>query len=194
MPAVCTSAASFRPRRRSTAPSPSRTTTGTVPTEDGAVASSLLDLVTYDPGLDPSLYSTHYRAVPGQACARCHLWSRGKGYRGAVGQDGLYRADGCAACHLPLRQRRPVAERRPEHRPRRAGAPHGRTWSPGRSPTDQCLHCHHRGARIGLQLHGPGADAAAPAVRPGSAGHHGRAVQRQLPLHGCGDESPGHPR
>ena len=41
--------------------------------------------------------------VPSQACARCHLWSRGRGYRNAgefENVDGTYRADGCAACHV----------------------------------------------------------------------------------------------
>ena len=73
---------------------------GYVPTERGAVQ-SLENLLIFDPSEDPSITATHFAAVPSQACARCHLWSRGKGYRGAENQNGLYRADGCAACHLP---------------------------------------------------------------------------------------------
>ncbi|MCP3933760.1 MAG: hypothetical protein GY708_00155, partial [Actinomycetia bacterium] len=125
---------------------------GDVPTGDGAVA-SLLDLVTYDPGLDPSLYSTHYRAVPGQACARCHLWSRGKGYRGAVDKDGLYRADGCAACHMPYADdgRSQSADTSISHIEQGYPKFHRITKE---IPSDQCIHCHHRGARIGLSFTG----------------------------------------
>ncbi|MDP6954474.1 MAG: hypothetical protein QF599_00760, partial [Planctomycetota bacterium] len=75
-------------------------TDGYVPSGDGALY-SIQDMKVFDPTEDPSLFSTHYTAVPSQSCARCHLWSRGKGYRGAAGQDGVYRADGCVACHMP---------------------------------------------------------------------------------------------
>ena len=74
---------------------------GDVPTESGAVE-SLLDLLIYSGG-DATNFATHFAAVPSQACARCHLWSRGRGYRGAGefgNVDGTYRADGCAACHV----------------------------------------------------------------------------------------------
>jgi len=125
---------------------------GDIPFDSGAVA-SLLDLIEYDPGLDQSLFSTHYRAVPGQVCARCHLWSRGKGYRGAVGAEGTYRADGCAACHMPYAN---------DGRSRSADptVDHGKQGHPlyhritDAVPTEQCDHCHHRGARIGLSFTG----------------------------------------
>jgi len=118
----------------------------------GAVA-SLEDLAIYDSGNDPSLISTHFQAVPSQACARCHLWSRGKGYRGAIGAEGVYRADGCVACHMPyandgLSQSADLSIDHSEpghpiiHRITRA------------IPTEQCLHCHHRGSRIGLNYTG----------------------------------------
>jgi hypothetical protein len=125
---------------------------GDVPTEDGAVA-ELLDLITYDPALDPSLYSTHFRAVPAQACARCHLWSRGKGYRGAVGADGVYRADGCVACHMVYADdgRSLSADSSIDHVEQ--GHPKVHTITKA-IPTGQCLHCHHRGARIGLSYTG----------------------------------------
>ncbi|MHC5022794.1 MAG: hypothetical protein ACYTGG_02620 [Planctomycetota bacterium] len=124
---------------------------GNVPVEKGAVQ-SLLDLLVYTGG-DPSLVSTHFAAVPSQACARCHLWSRGKGYRGAENADGVYRADGCAACHIlyandGLSQSADLAINHAE---------------PGHAiehvvtkqvPTEQCVHCHHRGARIGLNFTG----------------------------------------
>ncbi len=123
-----------------------------VPTEDGAVA-SLLDLITYDPNADQSLASTHFAAVPGQACARCHLWSRGKGYRGAVDKDGTYRADGCAACHLLYSNdgRSQSADMSINHKEQGHPIHHVVTKA---IPKDQCLHCHHRGARIGLSFTG----------------------------------------
>jgi hypothetical protein len=125
---------------------------GVVPTEAGAVA-SLLDLLTYDPSADPSLVSTHYAAVPGQVCARCHLWSRGKGYRGAVGQEGLYRADGCAACHMLYAN--DGLSRSADASIDHTQPGHPMTHEITRAiPTDQCLHCHHRGARIGLSFTG----------------------------------------
>ncbi|MCP3981179.1 MAG: hypothetical protein GY716_17915 [bacterium] len=125
---------------------------GDVPLDEGAVA-SLEDLVVYDPANDPSQYSTHFQAVPSQACARCHLWSRGKGYRGAENADGVYRADGCAACHMPyaddgLSQ---SADLKIDHT--EPGHPLGHTITK-EIPTFQCLHCHHRGARIGLSFTG----------------------------------------
>ena len=125
---------------------------GDTPFDGGAVA-SLLDLIEYDPALDQSLFSTHYRAVPGQVCARCHLWSRGKGYRGAVGADGTYRADGCAACHMPYANdgRSLSADLSIDHGEQGHPRYHRITDA---VPTDQCRHCHHRGARIGLSFTG----------------------------------------
>jgi hypothetical protein len=124
---------------------------GEVPEEQGAVA-SLEDLLVYSGG-DPTQFATHFAAVPSQACARCHLWSRGKGYRGAVNAEGVYRADGCAACHIPyandgLSQSSDTAidHDEPGH------AMHHLITK--QVPTEQCLHCHHRGARIGLSFTG----------------------------------------
>ncbi len=125
---------------------------GTVPIDEGAVE-SLDDLITYDPSADPSKVATHYAAVPGQACARCHLWSRGRGYRGAEGEDGTYRADGCVACHMPyaddgLSQ---SADSSIDHEEPGHPIIHRVTKA---IATSQCLHCHHRGARIGLTFTG----------------------------------------
>ncbi len=125
---------------------------GSVPTDQGAVE-SLEDLLSYDPAGDPSQVATHFAAVPGQACARCHLWSRGRGYRGAVGEDGTYRADGCAACHLPYADdgRSQSADASIDHLEQGHTLAHRVTRE---IPTSQCLHCHHRGARIGLSYTG----------------------------------------
>ncbi len=125
---------------------------GTVPVGEGAVA-SVDDMITYDPAGDPVLFATHYAQVPGQACARCHLWSRGRGYRGAVGEDGVYRADGCAACHMPyandgLSQSADTSINHLE-----PGHPMQHVITK-EIPDEQCTHCHHRGARIGLTYSG----------------------------------------
>ncbi len=125
---------------------------GVVPVDEGAVA-SLDPLLSYDPTADPSLVSTHFAAVPGQACARCHLWSRGRGYRGAEGEDGTYRADGCAACHVLYADdgRSQSADMSIDHDQQGHAMVHEVTRA---IPTNQCLHCHHRGARIGLSFTG----------------------------------------
>ncbi len=125
---------------------------GDVPLEFGAVA-SLTSLPSYDPTADQSLVATHYAAVPPQGCARCHLWSRGKGYRGAENADGVYRADGCAACHMiyandGLSQ---SPDTMIDHTEKGHPINHIITRQ---IPTSQCLHCHHRGARIGLNFTG----------------------------------------
>ncbi len=125
---------------------------GYVPVERGAVQ-HLDDLIEYDPLGDPQDIATHFAAVPAQACARCHLWSRGKGYRGALNADGVYRADGCAACHMlyandGLSQSADMT------------IDHAETGHPiihkitKQIDTEQCIHCHHRGARIGLNFTG----------------------------------------
>ncbi|HHN77971.1 MAG TPA: hypothetical protein ENK11_04760 [Phycisphaerales bacterium] len=127
-------------------------TDGFVPTDRGAVA-HLDDLITYDPSGDPQDNATHFAAVPGQACARCHLWSRGKGYRGAENADGTYRADGCAACHM-------LYDNDGLSRSADANIDHTEKGHPRvhkvtrQIDTDQCIHCHHRGARIGLNFTG----------------------------------------
>ncbi|MBV1910010.1 MAG: hypothetical protein KUG78_11955 [Kangiellaceae bacterium] len=125
---------------------------GEVPTEDGAVQ-SVIDLIDYDPEADQSEFATHYAAVPAQACARCHLWTRGKGYRGAEGKDGLYRADGCAACHMPYSNSglSESADMSINHEEPGHPKTHRVTSA---IPSEQCIHCHHRGARIGLSWQG----------------------------------------
>jgi hypothetical protein len=123
-----------------------------VPTEAGAVH-ELKDLIVYNPQNDPALISTHFQAVPSQACARCHLWSRGAGYRGAADIAGLYRADGCAACHM-------IYANDGLSRSADASINHNEPGHPmfhsitRAIPTEQCVHCHHRGARIGLSFQG----------------------------------------
>lgn len=125
---------------------------GYVPDTEGAVQ-SLDDMISYDPSADQNRYASHYAAVPSQQCARCHLWSRGKGYRGNAGWNGLYRADGCAACHMAYDNDGLSQSSDPSIDHAEQG--HPRTHVLSRSiQTEQCLHCHHRGARIGLNFTG----------------------------------------
>jgi len=125
---------------------------GIVPTEKGAVQ-SLEDLIEYDPTGDPHSNATHFAAVPAQACARCHLWSRGKGYRGAENAEGTYRADGCVACHM-------IYDNDGLSRSADMNIDHTETGHPRihqvtkKIESEQCIHCHHRGARIGLNFTG----------------------------------------
>ena len=127
-------------------------TDGIVPFEKGAVQ-SLEDLIEYDPSGDPTQFATHFAQVPSQACARCHLWSRGKGYRGAENAEGTYRADGCVACHM-LYSNEGLSQSADQN------IDHTQTGHPlihkvtKHIDTEQCLHCHHRGARIGLNFTG----------------------------------------
>jgi len=136
-----------------------------VPVERGAVP-RLLDLISWDNSLDfadltnPALkdFKTHFRAIPEQACVRCHLWTRGKGYRGAAAidddsRDGLFRADGCAACHMVYANDGLSRSSDASINKTQKGHPlrHRLTKS---IPTEQCVHCHHRGARIGLNFTG----------------------------------------
>ena len=130
---------------------------GEVPVSEGAVQ-QLPDLLDYDQNADQSKFETHYAAVPGQACVRCHLWTRGKGYRGAkqadgTGLDGLYRADGCAACHVIYANDGISKSEDTSINKDEKGHPliHRVTSA---IPSEQCIHCHHRGARIGLSFQG----------------------------------------
>ena len=129
-------------------------TDGDVPIDEGAVE-SLIDLLIYTGG-DPTKVSTHYAAVPSQACARCHLWSRGRGYRGAgefENVDGTYRADGCAACHM-MYSNTGLSESADMSISHTEGG-HPKTHVISKQiPKEQCIHCHHRGARIGLSFTG----------------------------------------
>ena len=136
---------------------------GVVPEEAGAVQ-HFSDLISWDNSLDhadasdPRLYDykEHFKAIPEQACVRCHLWTRGKGHRGAAeddSRDGLYRADGCAACHMVYDNDglSRSADTSINHKEKGHPKTHQLT---SKIPSEQCTHCHHRGARIGLNFSG----------------------------------------
>ena len=86
---------------------------------------------------------------------RCHLWNFGDNKF-----QGDYRSSGCTGCHMPYRDDGrsqsddPMIDKESPPHPEK----HRLTNA---IPTDQCLHCHYRGARIGPSFKGyrPGAGA-----------------------------------
>ena len=90
-----------------------------------------------------------------KACMRCHLWNFGDNKF-----QGDYRSSGCTGCHMPYRDDGrsqsddPMIDKESPPHPEK----HRLTNA---IPTDQCLHCHYRGARIGPSFKGyrPGAGA-----------------------------------
>lgn len=133
---------------------PARDDDGDVPAERGALA-SLAQIPDETPflGLPLTAVQRHFADVPRKVCTRCHLWSRGAAIRGVPGQEGNYRSEGCAACHMPYTNGAlsesgdPTVDKAEVGHPRR----HQLTRA---IPTDQCTHCHIRGARIGLSYRG----------------------------------------
>ncbi len=103
-----------------------------------------------------------------KACPSCHLWSFGRN-----DAPGLYRSSGCSACHVEVAEDGlggsddPLVDRSRAPRPAR----HALVRAPA---TEQCVRCHHEGARVGLSYQGirerggPGTDPeeAVPLGRP----------------------------
>jgi len=101
-----------------------------------------------DPGL-----GDHYADLPRKACMQCHLWSEGFGLEGRLGQDGLYRGSGCAACHVSYAEdglSRSADETIDKFQPGHA-LRHEMTAAP---PTATCTHCHVGDASIGNAFRG----------------------------------------
>jgi hypothetical protein len=97
---------------------------------------------------EPRDLGDHFADLPRKACAQCHLWSEGVAVPGRLGQDGLYRGGGCAACHVTYaedgRSRSADAsidKGEPGHPLR-----HAMTVAP---PVETCTHCHVGDASIG---------------------------------------------
>ncbi len=95
----------------------------------------------------------HFADLPRKACMQCHLFSEGVAVRGRLGQDGLYRGAGCAACHvvyaengLSLSADQSVDHQEPGH-PRK----HQMVAVP---PTTVCTTCHVGDASIGNGFRG----------------------------------------
>jgi len=100
-----------------------------------------------------SSIGSHFSDLPRKSCMQCHLYSRGIGLRGRLGQDGWYRSEGCAVCHVPyahdgLSQSadKTVDKLEPGH-PRR----HSLTSA---IPTETCTKCHALDASIGMSFRG----------------------------------------
>ncbi len=79
-------------------------------------------------------------------CLRCHIHTKGPG--GA----GLYRATGCAACHMHYGDDGRYQGKDPAISKSKAGYPLKHTWTK-RIPDEQCLHCHHQN-HVGADYHG----------------------------------------
>ncbi len=127
-------------------------TDGDVPTERGAVE-SLEQIPAEDHSFKFDTFQRHYSDVPRKICARCHLWSRGKAVRGVPGQDGNYRSEGCAACHVPYANNGLSLSADGMVPKDEVGHPRKHTIT-RQIDTHQCAHCHTRGARIGLSFQG----------------------------------------
>ena len=70
-------------------------------------------------------------------CLRCHLHTRGPG------GTGLYRATGCASCHMPYHDDGRYRGRDAAISKSKAGYPIKHVLT-RRIPNMQCLHCHHQ--------------------------------------------------
>ncbi|MBI4515593.1 MAG: hypothetical protein HY699_07235 [Deltaproteobacteria bacterium] len=125
---------------------------GDIPAERGALA-SLSQVPAEDEEWPLDSVQRHYGDVPRKICTRCHLWSRGAAVRGVAGQEGNYRSEGCAACHMPYTNA--ALSESGDHTINKTEVGHPRIHQLTRKiPTDQCTHCHIRGARIGLSFRG----------------------------------------
>ena len=70
-------------------------------------------------------------------CLRCHIHTRGPG------GTGLYRATGCAACHMHYSDDGRYQGKDPAISKSKTGYPTKHTWTRQIS-NEQCLHCHHQ--------------------------------------------------
>ncbi len=113
------------------------------------------------PGLPPARIGDgkdigdHFSDLPRKSCMQCHLYSRGVGLRGRLGQDGWYRSEGCAACHvlyahdgLSQTEDANIDKLEPGH-PKK----HKMT---SKIPVETCTTCHALDANIGMSFRGLG--------------------------------------
>ncbi|MBI3270598.1 MAG: hypothetical protein HYZ53_16450 [Planctomycetes bacterium] len=101
----------------------------------------------------PRAIQTHYQDVVRKNCMRCHLWSRGTGLRGRLGQDGDYRSEGCASCHVPYADDGLSKSGDPTVDKFQPGHPTKHRFVAAPSTTT-CVHCHYGDASIGLNYRG----------------------------------------
>ncbi|MHC4955690.1 MAG: hypothetical protein ACYTGZ_17705 [Planctomycetota bacterium] len=101
----------------------------------------------------PNEIGQHFQDLPRKSCMQCHLYSRGIGLRGRLGQDGWYRSEGCAACHVTYeadglsRSKDPMIDKLEPGHPRA----HRMT---SKIPTETCTVCHALDANIGMSFRG----------------------------------------
>ncbi len=122
--------------------------------QDGERAPARLDAIERlrVPGR-PATLGDHFADLPRKACMQCHLWSQGVALPGRLGQDGLYRGAGCAACHVTYaedgrsRSADASADRAEPGHPLR----HVLTDAP---PVSTCTSCHVGDAAIGNGFRG----------------------------------------
>ena len=105
-----------------------------VKTDERAPVGAVTDL--YDGVPQQNLAVDHYRKL----CAGCHLWKERGDHEGEIGKRG----GGCSDCHIIDDDKsRSIAEGRFEH-PRLTT----------KIPSENCVKCHNRSARIGLSYFG----------------------------------------
>ena len=124
--------------------------------EDGVVPEKGLRSM---PGLplpssgNPLDIATHFSDLPRKSCMHCHLYSVGLGVRGRLGQDGWYRGEGCAACHVAYA----------DDGLSKSGDPTIDKLEPGHAlkhemtsaiATETCTRCHALDANIGMSFRG----------------------------------------
>ena len=95
----------------------------------------------------------HVADLGRKSCMQCHLWSAGTAVRGRLGQDGNYRAGGCAACHVTYADDgiSRSADLSIDHFEPGHPMTHEFVSAP---PTQTCVRCHFGDASIGLAYRG----------------------------------------
>jgi len=97
----------------------------------------------------------HFSDLPRKSCMQCHLYSRGVGLRGRLGQDGWYRSEGCAACHVLYAH--DGLSRSADGNIDKLEPGHPRTHEMTAAvPTQTCTTCHALDANIGMSFRGLG--------------------------------------
>ncbi|NJN14726.1 MAG: hypothetical protein HC813_03715, partial [Planctomycetes bacterium] len=95
----------------------------------------------------------HFSDLPRKSCMQCHLYSRGVGLRGRLGQDGWYRGDGCASCHVLYAHDGLSRSEDPSIDHLEPGHPIRHELT-SKIPTATCTTCHALDANIGMSYTG----------------------------------------
>ncbi|MHC4959060.1 MAG: hypothetical protein ACYTGN_11870 [Planctomycetota bacterium] len=95
----------------------------------------------------------HFSDLPRKSCMACHLYSRGMGVRGRLGQDGWYRSEGCAACHVTYNDEGVSMSADKSIDTLEPGHPIKHTMT-SKIPTRTCTVCHALDANIGMSFRG----------------------------------------